>query len=110
MAEHNLVNRTDGGVTVAVHVTPKARRQRIEGIAAGPDGRPAIRVAVTAAPESGKANAAVIALLARAWRVPKSSIAVRSGAAGRRKVLSVAGDAATLAERIGHSVRDFAGG
>jgi uncharacterized protein len=110
MAEPGLVSRTDSGVTVAVQVTPKARRQRIDGVVVGRDGRPAIRVAVTAAPENGRANAAVVALLARAWRIPKSSIAVRSGASGRRKVLSVSGDPSVLEERIAQSAEDMSDG
>lgn len=106
MVAPSLVKRTDGGVTVAVQVTPKARRQRIDGIVTGPDGQPALRVAVTAAPEDGRANAAVIALLARAWRLPKSSIAVRAGASGRRKVLSVSGDPSILEARIAQSAEE----
>jgi len=100
----------EGGVTVAVQVTPKARRQRIDGVATGPDGQPALRVAVTAAPEDGKANAAVIALLARSWRIPKSSFSVRAGASGRRKVLFVSGDPSMLEARIAQSAEDSGDG
>jgi hypothetical protein len=110
MAEDGPVTRTAHGVTVAVHVTPRARRQRIEGITIDADGRRAIKVAVTAVPEDGKANEAVIALLARAWRVPKSTIAVRSGAAARRKVLEISGDGTALKKRIEESMKDVIDG
>jgi len=81
-------------------VRPRAGRQRIEGVVAdGASGR-ALKVAVTAAPEGGKANAAVMALLARAWRVPKTSLHIAQGAADRRKVVHVAGETEALLARL----------
>jgi len=59
-----------------------------------------LKAAVTAAPEDGKANDAVIALLADAWRVPKSSLSVLKGAASRAKTIALAGDPAVLSECI----------
>ncbi len=84
------------GLRVRVKVTPKAGRNRVDGLAPEADGGVALKVAVTAAPEDGKANAAVIALLAREWGVAKSTISVVLGAADRRKVLHLAGDPAAL--------------
>jgi len=71
------------GATVAVRVTPRAARNAI----VLRDG--AIRVAVTAAPEGGKANAAVQKLLARALGVPKSRLRLIRGESARDKVFSV---------------------
>ena len=73
---------------------PKARRTALD-----PTG-PTIKASVTAAPEDGKANAALIALLAEEWHLPKSVFAVVRGAAARDKVLSVAGAPDALAQRI----------
>ena len=61
----------------------------------------AIKVAVTAPPEGGKANAAVVKLLAKAWDVPKTAISIASGGADRRKLLHIDGDPADLSARIG---------
>jgi len=83
--------RTDG-VRVAVKVTPKASRNTVTGLAEDADGRQRLAVAVSAPPEGGKANTALVKLLAREWRVAKSAITVISGAASRRKSLHVAGD------------------
>ena len=83
-------------MTVSVHVHPRARRNALEVSAAG-----VLRAAVTAAPEDGKANAAVIGLLAAAWRVPKSAISMKQGAVARDKVFTVAGEPAALESRIG---------
>jgi uncharacterized protein YggU (UPF0235/DUF167 family) len=51
-------------------------------------------------PEDGKANAALIALLAREWRVPKSSVSVVRGATDRHKTLLVAGAAEPLMRQL----------
>ncbi len=74
------------GTEFAVKVSPKARRNAIEL-----DGSGGFRVWTTAAPEGGKANAAVLTLLADHLGVPKSRLAVIRGAASRTKVVRVAG-------------------
>ncbi|MGE3477590.1 MAG: DUF167 domain-containing protein [Rhodospirillaceae bacterium] len=85
-----------GGLTLTVRVTPKASRDAILGVMATPDGL-ALKVAVTAPADKGKANAAVIALLAKAFGVAKSNITLTLGETDRRKVLRISGDPATLA-------------
>jgi uncharacterized protein (TIGR00251 family) len=88
------------GLRVSVRLTPKASRERIEGLAAEADGGVALKVSVTAVPEDGKANAALIKLLAKAWRVPKSSLDIVQGATDRRKVILITGDAEQLRQRL----------
>lgn len=60
-----------------------------------PDGE-ALKIAVTAPPDKGKANAAVVALLAKTFGVAKSSVTVVAGETDRRKVLRIAGEPAAL--------------
>lgn len=91
---------TAAGLRVAVKVTPKASRDRIGDAFTDADGRAVLKVAVTAAPDRGKANDAVIRLLAKAWSVPKTSIRVASGATDRRKTPHVTGDAAGLKSKL----------
>jgi uncharacterized protein YggU (UPF0235/DUF167 family) len=67
-----------------VRVQPRARRAEI---AAQPDGT--FRVRVTAAPEGGEANRAVIALLAGALDVAPSRVELVRGAASRDKLFRV---------------------
>ena len=88
------------GLRVRLKVTPRAGRNRVEGLAPEADGGMALKVSVTAAPEDGKANAAVIKLLAAEWDVPKSTIEVVLGAAERRKLVQLAGDPAALRRRL----------
>jgi uncharacterized protein YggU (UPF0235/DUF167 family) len=65
-----------------------------------------LKISVTAAPERGKANAAVVRLLAGLLGVPPSAIRIERGAATSRKVLEVAGlDPDELERRMrGHSI------
>src|SRR5262249_11769698 len=85
----------NGGV-LAVKAAPKSSRDAITGVLETPQG-PALKVAVTAAPDRGKANAAVIELIAKAFRVPKSPVRVIAGTPDRSNLLRIAGDPAALA-------------
>lgn len=73
-------------IVIDVLVQPRASRAKI-----GPrhDGR--IKIAVTAPPVDGEANAAVIELLAKSLGVAKSAIEVIAGASSRRKTLRIDG-------------------
>ena len=95
LSDPTFLRRAKGGVTIQLRAQPGARRSALELTAEG-----ALKAAVTAPPEDGKANAAVIALLAEAWRLPKSSFDVMRGATARDKTVSVAGDVVLLADRI----------
>ncbi|TAL04507.1 MAG: DUF167 domain-containing protein [Rhodospirillaceae bacterium] len=95
MPQGPLFSADGDGLVLAVKAAPKASRNAIIGIMATPDGQ-ALKVAVTAAPDKGKANAAVAALVAKALHVPKSAVSVISGATDRRKLLRISGDPARL--------------
>ena len=88
------------GALVAVRLTPKSSVNAIRGIARGADGTAHLKVAVTAAPEGGKANAALLKLLAKTWKLPKTSLTVASGATSRHKVVQIAGDPADICELL----------
>ena len=99
-ADPVFLRRNPGGVTIQLRVQPRARRTALERT---PEG--ALKAAVTAAPEDGKANDAVVALLAQAWRLPKSTFEIVRGGTAREKTLMVAGDPALLADRIAEWMR-----
>jgi len=79
-----------GGVSLAVRLTPRAGRARLEGLRATPTGS-ALAVAVTAPPEDGKANAALVALLAQALGLPKSAVRLTHGDKSRNKTIAIDG-------------------
>jgi len=70
---------------LTVHVQPNARQSEICGLHGD-----ALKVRVAAQPAEGRANEALVALLAAALGVPKKSVAVVQGTKSRRKTVSVA--------------------
>ena len=79
-----------------MRVSPGARRRGVVGRYG--DGW---KVSVAAAPERGRANAALVALLAEALAVPADSLAVVAGVASRDKVVDARGlDAAEIDRRL----------
>jgi uncharacterized protein (TIGR00251 family) len=73
-------------ITLEILVQPRASRAKI-----GPmhDGR--LKIAVTAPPVDGEANAAVIELLAKALGVARSAVSIAAGQTGRRKTVRIEG-------------------
>jgi uncharacterized protein YggU (UPF0235/DUF167 family) len=90
----------DGGVDLAVRLTPKSSRDAVEGVEAGGDQRLYIKARVRAAPEKGKANAALESLLAETLGLPASDVAVIGGATARLKTVRLAGDAAAIVKAL----------
>ncbi|WP_072506449.1 DUF167 domain-containing protein [Phaeobacter porticola] len=79
------------GTEITVRVTPKAARNAIvfaAPSAADVQNSMVLKITVTVAPENGKANAAVRALLATAMRIAPSDLTLLRGATGRDKVFA----------------------
>jgi uncharacterized protein YggU (UPF0235/DUF167 family) len=91
---------TGTGATLNLRVTPNAGRDAIDGVETRADGEMVLRVRVRAVPDRGRANAAVLALLAEALGVAKGRVTLLAGATARLKTVAVAGDPAALAERL----------
>jgi uncharacterized protein (TIGR00251 family) len=84
------------GLLLSARVTPKSSRDEISGLREASDGQVSLAVKVRAQPEQGKANKAVIQLLASSLGLAKSRLTVAAGAADRNKTMLIAGDAAQL--------------
>ena len=80
---------TDKGIELQVKVTPKASKNRIGEVFTDSDGINILRIYVTAVPEDGKANKAVIELLAKALGVSKSSLEITRGHTDQRKTILI---------------------
>lgn len=80
------VREDEDGITFDVQVVPRSSRERV-----GPVVGERLKIAVTAPPVDGEANAAVVALLARALGVPRAKVAIVRGETGKRKTVRVAG-------------------
>jgi uncharacterized protein YggU (UPF0235/DUF167 family) len=74
-----------------VRLTPSGGADRIDGAARDENGDVYLKVRVRAAPEDGKANTALEALIAKALGVAKSKVSVTRGNTARMKMLEIEG-------------------
>ncbi len=96
-----LISRPDG-VVLPVRATPAAKRNAIGGVHAG-----MLKVCVTAPPDDGRANAAIIELLAKSLKISKSRVQLLSGATQRQKKFLLAdADLAMVAKLAGGAEDD----
>ena len=79
-----VLTPAEGGTTLRLRVRAGAQRSALQGVHAG-----ALKLSVTTAPERGKANKAVLELLARALGVARSDLELVSGASAPDKVIRV---------------------
>jgi uncharacterized protein (TIGR00251 family) len=80
------LQESTGGVTFAIKVHPRAKKNAITG-----EMGDALKVSLTAPPIDGRANQACAEFLAKVLEVPRSSITIASGESSRNKVIRVAG-------------------
>ena len=85
----------DGALVVDIQVVPRASRAAV-----GPAVGDRLRVAVTAPPVDGAANAAVIEALAEAFGVKRAAVTILRGLTGKRKTVRVAGATRAALERM----------
>jgi len=84
---------------IQLKVAPKSARNAILGWIGD-----SLKIAVTAAPEKGKANEAVIALLADRLRLPKSAFSIVRGATQSQKLVEICGqDEVEILRRLGRT-------
>ena len=77
---------TSVGVILPIQAQPKARRNGINGVHAG-----RLKIAVTAAPEKGKANQAILKVLARVLQIKRSQLSIIAGEVSSHKKCLVRG-------------------
>ncbi len=80
------VRESASAITFAVKVHPRAKKNAITGEIGD-----ALKVALTAPPVDGKANAACIEFFAKLLKVPRSSVSIASGETSRNKVVRITG-------------------
>jgi len=88
------VQESAKGITFAVKVHPRARKNAITGTVGD-----ALKLALTAPPVEGKANQAVIEFFAALFQIPRSSVTIASGETSRNKVIRIAGVRKPVAEQ-----------
>jgi uncharacterized protein (TIGR00251 family) len=91
------VHESDAGVTFAIKVHPRAKKNAITG-----EFGDALKVSLTTPPVEGRANEACIEFFAKLLKVPRSSVTIASGQSSRNKVIRVNGvTAQQVRERLG---------
>jgi len=92
-----VVKNSPAGVTFAVKVHPRAKKNAITGQVGD-----ALKLALTAPPVNGKANAACIDFFAKLLNVPRSSVTIAAGQTSRNKIIRVTGlTGQQVRERLG---------
>ncbi len=87
---------------LAVRLTPRGGRDRIDGWGRDGVGRAFLKVRVAAPPVDGAANDALIRLIAKALGYPASAVRIAAGETGRLKSLEIDGaDEADLSRVFG---------
>jgi uncharacterized protein YggU (UPF0235/DUF167 family) len=94
------VSRARDGVRIAVRLTPGAKTAGLTAVVPAPGGGQLLRVSVTEPAENGRANAALLRLLATAWRLRRGDLAIIGGTASRYKTVLVSGDPQRLHKQI----------
>ena len=82
-----LRTTSDGKVLLPLHVQPGAKRDALAGLY----GDQAVKLATTAPPVDGKANAALRKLLSKWLGIPQAQIELKSGLTGRDKQFVISG-------------------
>ena len=91
-------------VRLTVRLTPNGGRDAIDGLEAAADGEEHLKVRVSAVPEKGKANQALVAFLAKKLGLAKSKLSLISGDTQRKKILRIEGDPEDLMRRLAELV------
>ena len=86
MSEGVEIVLAGGGIRLRLRVKPGGRRQRLIGAYGG-----ALKLEVSAAPEKGRANAAVIRLLSEALGIRPNQVEIVAGTASQDKIAVVTG-------------------
>ena len=87
-------------VRLAVRLTPNGGQNAIDGIEPDGEGGVFLKARVTAVPEKGKANKALIALVAKSLGIGKSLVSLAAGDTSRKKILRIDGDPEDLINKL----------
>ena len=92
--------RTATGLRLTVRLTPRGGRGALGGTRTDEAGQAHLLARVSSPPVDGAANAALVKLVAKALRVPKSAVTIAAGETARVKTLEIEGDAAALEQAL----------
>ena len=94
-----MLRAVDGGVTLAVRAQPGAKKTAIAGVY-GEGATAQLKIAVQAPPVEGRANASLIAFLAKLFSLSRTNVVLTSGELSRSKVFLLRGVALAKADAL----------
>jgi uncharacterized protein (TIGR00251 family) len=94
------VSLHSGHIRLTVRLTPNGGREGIDGVESDAAGDRYLKARVRAVPEGGKANKALVELIAKRFGVAKSAIRLVSGETARKKILRIDGDPEELRKKF----------
>ncbi|EOI3549883.1 DUF167 family protein YggU [Cronobacter turicensis] len=80
----SAISKTVDGLVLRLYIQPKASRDSIIGLHGDE-----LKVAITAPPVDGQANAHLVKYLAKQFRVAKSQVVIEKGELGRHKQVKI---------------------
>jgi uncharacterized protein len=104
------LNVAGDGLRVSIRLSPRSRSDRLVAVAASADGGHVLKATVAAPAEAGRANEALLQLLARAWHVPRRDLSIIAGLTSRNKIVRVAGNSQHLVEQVASEIARLPGG
>jgi len=91
--ESSMVNVIKDGISFAVRVHPRAKKDAITGTIGE-----TLKLSLTSPPVKGRANEACMAFFAKFFAVPRASITIAAGQSSRNKVIRVLGISREIAK------------
>lgn len=91
-----LLKPTADGILLTVKVSPKSHQDTIKGVVELSHNRLGLAIRVSPPAADGAANEAVVDLIAKFFRVPRSCVEIKSGTTSRIKTVGVRGDRVAL--------------
>lgn len=95
-----VVRRSGDDILLAVRLSPRAASDKVGGRWTDASGQVWLSASVTAPPDKGRANVALIGLLADRFGLARSSISLEAGETSRLKRLRIANADSATVERI----------
>ncbi len=89
------ISERDGAVTVDIQVKPRSSREAV-----GPVQADRLLVAVNAPPVDGKANEAVVRVLAETFGISRSAVSIVRGETGKKKTVRLIGVTAAAVTKV----------
>lgn len=102
----DLLRHHKDGICFSVRLTPNASKDSLVRLDWAADGACRLRATVTTVPENGKANAALIKLLSKKLRLPKTAIRLIAGETNRNKTILIEGAPDKLYDALDAKLRE----